>query len=319
MIEEYDIETADDIQEELKDLPCGMIKSMTEAEMIEHPGYERYGRSESDNYRSSYGGFQIDVSQNRESAFEPKIVKKPQKDIFRYANQIIKKLAVYVIPGINADGYKEVISLQIRENESSKYWLGVLNGLKNRGVKDVTVICADRLSGIKEAITTAFSKTEYRRCIVHMVLNTLKHVAKKDIKVFAKDLKTIYLSADEKSGYENMQAVRDIRDSKYPNAMKRWEDDQNVISPIFKFSEKVRRIIYTANAIENLNSTYKKLNCQRSVFPPEHYSIAEIPLFIDPAGKKKMDGASDKLGTSIWRILYNVSGSDARELLKNML
>ena len=77
MIEEYDIETADDIQEELKDLPCGMIKSMTEAEMIEHPGYERYGRSESDNYRSSYGGFQIDVPQDRESAFEPKIVKKP--------------------------------------------------------------------------------------------------------------------------------------------------------------------------------------------------------------------------------------------------
>lgn len=119
-----------------------------------------------------------------------------------------------------------------------------------------------------------------------MVRNTLKHVAKKDMKAFAKDLKTIYLSADEKSGYENMQAVWDIRDSKYPNAMKRWEDDQNVISPIFKFSEKVRRIIYTANAVESLNSTYKKLNCQRSVFPNTTALLKSLYLSTLQARKK---------------------------------
>lgn len=346
LIQEYDIETTDDIQEALKDLLGGTIKSMMEAEMTQHLGHERYERSESDNYRSgtkkknirsSYGEFQIDVPQDRESTFEPKIVRKRQKDISDidqkiislYAkglttrqisdqieeiygfecsesfisditdkilqdiddwqkrplndvypilfidavhfsvreDHIIKKLAAYVILGINADGYKEVISLQIGENESGKYWLGVLNGLKNRGVKDVMVICADGLSGIKEAITVAFPKTEYQRCIVHTVRNTLKHVSSKDMKAFAKDLKTIYLAADEDIGYENMKAVRETWDSKYPNAMKRWDDNWDVISPIFKFSDKVRRVIYTTNAIESLNSTYKKLNRQRNVFP----------------------------------------------------
>ena len=160
-----------------------------------------------------------------------------------------------------------MVSLQIGENESSKYWLGVLNELKNRGVKDVMVICADGLNGIREAISAAFPKAEYQRCIVHQVRNTLKHVANKDRKAFSKDLKTIYLASNEKTGYENILSVREKWEEKYPNAMKRWEDSWDVISPIFKFSETVRRVIYTTNAIESLNSTYKKLNRQRSIFP----------------------------------------------------
>ena len=95
------------------------------------------------------------------------------------------------------DGRKDVISLQIGENESSKYWLGVLNELKNRGVKDVMIICADGLTGIKEDIGTAFPDTEYQRCIVHQVRNTLKYVPYKDMKAFATDLKTIYLAPSE--------------------------------------------------------------------------------------------------------------------------
>lgn len=365
LIEEYDIETAEDIQEALKDLLGSTIKSMMEAEMTEHLGHERYERSEADNYRSgtkkknvrsSYGEFQIDVPQDRNATFEPVVVKKRQKDISEIDQKIIsmyarglttrqisdqieeiygfecsesfisdvtdkilqeiddwqkrpldevypilfidavhfsvredhmiKKLAAYVILGINSDGYKEVISLQIGENESSKYWLGVLNELKNRGVKDVMVICADGLSGIKEAIGVAFPKTEYQRCIVHMVRNTMKHVANKDMKAFAKDLKTIYLAPDEKSGYENMQAVRETWEAKYPNAMKRWEDNWDVISPIFKFSEKVRRVIYTTNAIESLNSTYKKLNRQRSVYPNAAALLKALYLSTLQATKK---------------------------------
>lgn len=102
---------------------------------------------------------------------------------------------------------KDVISLEIGENESSKYWLGVLNGLKNRGVKDVMVICADGLSGIKEAISAAFPKTEYQRCIVHQVRNTLKYVSYKDMKEFAADLKKIYLAPDEAKGKEQLDRV----------------------------------------------------------------------------------------------------------------
>lgn len=150
-------------------------------------------------------------------------------------DHVIKKLAAYVMLGINADGKKEVISLQIGENESSKYRLGVLNELKNRGVEDIMVICADGLAGIKEAISAAYPKAEYQRCIVHMVRNTLKYVNYKDMKSFASDLKTIYHAPDEKTAYENMQEVTEKWNSKYPNSMKRWEDNWDAVTPIFKF------------------------------------------------------------------------------------
>ena len=335
LIEEYDIETADDIQEALKDLLGGTIKSMMEAEMDEHLGYENYERSDNDNYRNgtkkkrvrgNYGEFEIDVPQDRKSTFEPQIVKKRQKDISdidskiisMYArglttrqiseqieeiygfecsegfisdvtdkilqdisdwqnrplddiypimfidavhfsvreDHIIKKLAAYVILGITMDGRKDVISLQIGENESAKYWLGVLNDLKNRGVNDVMIICADGLSGINEAIAAAFPETEYQRCIVHQIRNTLKYVPYKDKKAFAADLKTIYLAPNEEQGQ------------------------------IYKFSADVRKVIYTTNAIESLNSTYKKLNRQRSVFPNDTALLKSLYLSTLQATKK---------------------------------
>lgn len=365
LIEEYDIETADDIQEALKDLLGGTIKSMMESEMDEHLGYGSYERSDTDNYRngtkrktvrSNYGEFQIDVPQDRQSSFEPKVVKKRQKDISGIDQQIIsmyarglttrqiseqieeiygfecsegfisdvtdkimqeiedwqnrpldavypvmfidavhfsvrednriKKLAAYVILAITLEGKKDVISLQIGENESSKYWLGVLNDLKNRGVKDVMVICADGLTGIKEAIAAAFADTEYQRCIVHQVRNTLKYVSYKDMKGFASDLKKIYLAPNEQQGYETMQRVKEKWDEKYPGAMKSWEHNWDVLTPIFKFSADVRKVIYTTNAIESLNSTYKKLNRQRTVFPSDKALLKSLYLSTLQATKK---------------------------------
>ena len=112
-------------------------------------------------------------------------------------NGIIRKLAAYVILGISCSGRKEVLSIHVGENESAKFWLSSLNELKNRGVRDIMVICADGLSGIKEAISVAFPKTEYQRCIVHQIRNTLKYVPEKDRKAFARDLKTIYQAANE--------------------------------------------------------------------------------------------------------------------------
>lgn len=365
LINEYDIETADDIQEALKDLLGGTIKSMMESEMDEHLGYESYERSDTDNYRngtkkkrvrSNYGEFEIDVPQDRKSSYEPKVVKKRQKDISgidekiisMYArglttrqiseqieeiygfecsesfisdvtdkvlqdildwqnrplddiypilfidavhfsvrdDNIIRKLAAYVIIGINCDGMKDVISLEIGENESSKYWLGVLNSLKNRGVKDVMIICADGLSGIKEAIQAAFPKTEYQRCIVHQVRNTLKYVSYKDMKDFASGLKKIYLAPDEAKGKEQLEIVTNKWDSKYPNSMKSWHNNWDVLSPIFKFSSDVRKIIYTTNTIESLNSTYKKLNRQRTVFPSDKALLKSLYLSTLQATKK---------------------------------
>jgi len=348
LIREYDIQSAEDIQDALKDLLGGTIESMLAAELDNHLGYDEYERSDSSNarngkkqkqIRSKYGEMTIDVPQDRNSSFEPKVVKKRQKDISNiedkiismYAkglttrqisdqvediygfevsegmvsditdrllpeiedwqqrplsqvypivyidavhfsvrdNHVIKKLAAYVILGINEEGRKEVISIQIGQNESSKYWLSVLNELKNRGVRDILILCADGLSGIKESINVAFPNTEYQRCIVHQVRNTLKYVADKDKKEFAADLKTIYHAPAEEQGHARMLEVTEKWHEHYPNAMKSWSANWDVISPIFKFSADVRKVIYTTNAIESLNSTYRRLNRQRSVFPSD--------------------------------------------------
>jgi transposase-like protein len=187
---------------------------------------------------------------------------------------------------VGLDGRKEVIGLNIGQNESSKFWLGMLNDLKNRGVNDIMVLCADGLTGMKEAINTAFPETEYQRCIVHQVRNTLKHVSYKDMKKYAADLKTIYHAPTEKDGYEKMHAVTEKWNPVYPNSMKSWEANWDVISPIFKFSPGVRKVIYTTNAIESLNSTYRKLNSQRSVFPSEKALMKALYLSTLQATKK---------------------------------
>lgn len=365
LLQEYDIESAEDIQEALKDLLGGTIKEMMEAEMDNHLGYEKSARSDSDDARngykpktvnSSYGSFEIDVPQDRKSTFEPQVVKKRQKDIsdidqkiismyakgmttrqisdtiqdiygfetsegfisdvtdkllpqiedwqnrpldeiypivyidaIHYSvrdNGVIRKLAAYVILGINSEGRKEVLTISVGDNESSKYWLSVLNELKNRGVKDILVLCADGLSGIKEAIATAYPKTEYQRCIVHQVRNTLKYVADKDMKPFATDLKTIYHASDETKAREALDRVTEKWSPKYPNAMKRWYDNWDAVTPIFKFSTEVRKVIYTTNAIESLNSTYRKLNRQRSVFPSDTALLKALYLATFEATKK---------------------------------
>lgn len=345
LFQEYDIQSADDIQEALKDLLSGTLQDMLEKEMDDHLGYDRYERSGEPNYRngtksktvrSKYGEFQVDVPQDRQSSFEPQVLPKRQKDISSIDDKIIalyakgmttrqisemiediygfevsegmvsditdkllprieewqnrplssvypivfidavhfsvrddgviRKLADVVL-GINEDGMKEVLSIVVGENESSKYWLSVLNSLKNRGVQDILILCSDGLTGIKDAISAAFPKTEQQRCIVHMVRNTLKYVANKDMKTFAKDLKTIYTAANEESARKQLEAVTRKWSGQYPSAMNRWNDNWDAISPIFKFSKEVRTAFYTTNAIESLNSCYRRLNKQRSVFP----------------------------------------------------
>lgn len=365
LLSEYNIQTAEDIQDALKDLLGGTIQNMMEAEMDHHLGYENYQRSDNTNarnghkpkaVRSKYGQFQVEVPQDRESSFSPQIVQKRQKDISQidekiiamYAkglttrqisdqiqdiygfevsegfvsdvtdkllpaiedwqnrpltevypvvfidavhfsvkdNHIIRKLAAYVILGVTMDGYKEVLSIQVGQNESSKYWLGVLNELKNRGVKDILILCADGLSGIKESINVAFPQTEYQRCIVHQVRNTLKYVSEKDKKAFATDLKKIYHSVSEEQGYKVMEEISEKWHEQYPHAMKSWKTNWDVISPIFKFSADVRKVIYTTNAIESLNSTYRKLNRQRSVFPSDTALLKALYLATFEATKK---------------------------------
>ena len=195
-------------------------------------------------------------------------------------------VAAYVILAVSMTGHKEVLSIHIGENESAKYWLGVLNELKNRGVKDVLVICADGLTGMKEAVSAAFPQTELQRCIVHQVRNTLKYVGEKNKKEFANDLKTIYHAPSEDAALEALDRVTEKWEDDYPNAMKSWYKNWDVISPIFKFSSDVRKVIYTTNAIESLNSGYRRLNKQRSVFPSDTALLKALYLATHEIAKK---------------------------------
>ena len=365
LLQEYEIETAEDIQDALKDLLGGTIKEMMEVEMDDHLGYQKNSHSDNPNSRngykektvhSKYGDMEIPVPQDRDSSFQPKVVPKRKKDIVgiddkiisMYAkgmttrqisdtlmdiygfdvsegfisdvtdkilpdiedwqnrplsevypvlfidaihysvrdNGIIRKLAAYVILGVNEQGHKEVLTIEVGENESAKYWLNILNSLKNRGVKDILILCSDGLNGLKEAIEAAYPKTEHQRCIVHMVRNTLKYVANKDMKLFAKDLRSIYTAPDEKTALKRLQDVDKKWTPHYPAAMKRWFDNWDVISPIFKFSTEVRTAFYTTNAIESLNSSYRRLNRQRSVFPSAQALLKALYLATFEATKK---------------------------------
>lgn len=201
-------------------------------------------------------------------------------------NHIIRKLAAYVALGINSEAHKEVLTIQIGENESSKFWLGVLNSLKNRGVADILLLCADGLSGMKEAIAAAFPNTEYQRCIVHQVRNTLKYADDKDKKQFAMDLKSIYQAPSEEVGHDRMLSVTKKWSSHYLNAMKSWSVNWDCISPIFKFSAETRKVMYTTNAIESPDSSYRLLNRQHSVFPSDTALLKALYLATFKATKK---------------------------------
>ena len=191
-----------------------------------------------------------------------------------------------VVLGINADGRKEVPAIVIGENESSRYWPGVLNGLKNRGVKDILIPCPDGLSGIKEAVSAAFPATEQQRCIVHMVRNTLKYAADKDMKAFAKDLKTIYTAADGKAALKRLDEVTEKWKGQYPGAAGRWYDNWDAIATIFKFSKDTGAAFYTTNSIESLNASYRRLNRRRSVFPSPQALLKALYLAAFEAAEK---------------------------------
>ena len=164
LVEEYDIHSAEDIQDALKDLLGGTIQSMLEAEMDEHLGYESYERMASDITNKLLP--EIELWQQRPLSSVYPIVFIDAVYFSVRDNNVIRKLAAYIILGINEEGRKEVLSIQVGENESSKYLLSVLNELKNRGVKDILILCADGLTGIKEYIAVAFPNTEYQRCIL---------------------------------------------------------------------------------------------------------------------------------------------------------
>ena len=365
LIEEYQPETVQDLQEALKDLLGDTMEQMLKAELDEHLDYE-YGEkplslntrngSSKKTVKSSYGNIDLNIPRDREGSFEPQALKKYQKDISNIENQIISmyakgmttrdisthikeiygfgisesmvskitnkilptieewqnrplekvypfvfldaihyhvrennivvKKAVYIALGYNREGYKEILGIWVGENESSKYWLLVLNQLKERGLEDILIVSTDNLSGFSQAIESVYPKTEIQKCIIHQIRNSTKFVSYRDIKELMKDLKTVYKASTEELALSNLDIFEEKWGKKYPMCVNSWRNNWAELATYFKYPEGIRKLIYTTNSIENFNRQLRKVTKNKTIFPSDYALQKSLYLAMVDASSK---------------------------------
>lgn len=365
LIEEYQPETVQDLQEALKDLLGDTMEQMLKAELDEHLDYE-YGEkplslntrngSSKKTVKSSYGNIDLNIPRDREGSFEPQALKKYQKDISNIENQIISmyakgmttrdisthikeiygfgisesmvskitnkilptieewqnrplekvypfvfldaihyhvrennivvKKAVYIALGYNTEGYKEILGMWVGENESSKYWLLVLNQLKERGLEDILIVSTDNLSGFSQAIESVYPKTEIQKCVIHQIRNSTKFVSYRDIKELMKDLKTVYKASTEELALSNLDIFEEKWGKKYPMCVNSWRNNWAELATYFKYPEGIRKLIYTTNSIENFNRRLRKVTKNKTIFPNDYALQKSLYLAMVDASSK---------------------------------
>ena len=198
----------------------------------------------------------------------------------------VKNKSVYVAIGLNLEGMKDVLGMWIAENESSKYWLMVLNELRNRGVKDVLITTVDGLTGFEDSINAVFPQTEVQRCVVHQLRNTFKYVSYKDRKEMAKDFKSVYKAPTKENAWNNLMKLKDKWGKKYPLSFKSWQDNWESLSVYFKYPPEIRTLIYTTNPIESFNRQLRKVTKSKSVFPNDRALLKMLYLVTMDLEKK---------------------------------
>jgi transposase-like protein len=345
-IKEGTFTSLDDITNEFKAILKEVIQTASEEELTSHLGYEKHQTSDTANSRngyndktinSKYGQFDVSIPRDRESTFEPQLVKKREvllngsedlilslytkglsvrdiqlhlDDLYGYelstqtisnitekviekanewqsrplepiypiifmdatvlkirVDRVVKNIAAYIMLGITLEGKKEIIGIWIGENETSKYWLTVLNDIQKRGIRDVPIFAIDGLNGFKEAIQAVYPKAEIQRCIVHQIRSSLRFVSWKDRKAVAKDLKSIYAAHNEEDAQLALTEFNEIWGKKYPNITTSWTTHWNELSTFFKYPDSVRKLIYTTNPIESLNAAIKRKTKSKGSFP----------------------------------------------------
>jgi transposase-like protein len=365
LIEEYDCKTAGDVQDALKDLLGDTLESMLQAELDEHLDYEYGGipldfisrnGSSKKTLKSSYGEIEMDIPRDRESSFEPRSVKKYQRDISNIENQIISmyakgmttrdisshikeiygfglsesmvtkitnkilptieewqsrpldkvypmvyldaihynvrdngiivKKAVYIALGYNLEGYKEVLGMWVGENETSKYWLMILNELKKRGLEDILIISTDNLPGFSQAIEAVYTNTQIQKCIIHQIRASTKYVSYKDIRELMKDLKAVYKATSEDLALTNLDYFEEKWGSKYPSCVASWRNNWAELSTYFKYTQDIRKLIYTTNSIENFNRQLRKVTKNKAIFPNDFSLMKSLYLAMADASSK---------------------------------
>jgi putative transposase len=203
----------------------------------------------------------------------------------RQDKRVINK-AIYLALGINLEGQKELLGLWLAETEGAKFWLSVLTELQNRGLRDIFIAAVDGLTGFLEAINTVCPQTKIQLCIVHMVRNSLKFVSWKDRKAVAADLKKIYRSLTVEEAEQELAAFAEVWDEKYPTNSQSWQRHWPNPITLFDYPDDIRKVIYTTNAIESLNSVVRKVVNNRKVFPHDQAAMKVMYLVIQAAAKK---------------------------------
>ena len=203
----------------------------------------------------------------------------------RSEGRIVKR-AVYIAIGINMAGIKDVLGMYVGENESAKFWLSIMNGLKNRGVEDILITCVDGLTGFPQAIEAVYPNAEIQQCIIHQIRNSTKYVSYKDLKKLMADLKTVYSAPDEKTAVTNLEEFGKKWDSKYPQIHKSWSERWPTLATYFKYPEAVRRLIYTTNTSEGFNRQLRKVTKSKTVFPSDDSLLKMLYLAMMDITKK---------------------------------
>ena len=184
----------------------------------------------------------------------------------RQDGRIVNK-AVYIVIGIDTDGYRDILGMWVGENESARFWLKILGDLKERGVEDILIASVDGLEGFSKAISATYPQTKVQRCIVHVIRNSTRHLSYRDRRNFTKDLKLVYTAIDEAAALDALEELDKKWGEKYHLAIKPWRENWDDISTMFEYPGEIRRLIYTTNAIESFNRQLRKVTKSKTIFP----------------------------------------------------
>ena len=207
--------------------------------------------------------------------------------------------AFYTVLGVRVDGKKEILGLYLNESEGSKFLLQVLTDLQQRGVKDILIASVDGLKGFPEAINSVFPDTEVQLCVVHQIRNSLRFIGSANQKQFAKELKAVYQAFTKEEAEIKLDKLEEKWGKKYPHAIGSWENNWDVLSTFFKYSQEIRKIIYTTNIIESLHRQYRKVTKTKTVFPTDE-SLEKILYLASKNISKKWNRRYDN-----WDIIVN--------------
>ena len=384
ILEEYQPETAEDVQNALKDIFGPMFEAMLQGEMNAHLGYNNNSKETKNtnnrrngyidkNVKTSMGKMNISVPRDRDGSFDPVIIPKRTKDIsdidrkvismyakgmsqrdisdtvediygFKVSHEMIsqitdcvleelnewqnrplkkfypfifvdcmyvtiryeyevKETAVYTILGYDKDGHKDILGLWLNDSESKHTWMKIFDEIKQRGVEEIFFISMDGVSGLEEGAKEIFKGVIVQRCIVHLIRNSLKYVPSKDYKKFTANLKLIYGASNLKSAIHEFEKFKNNW-NKYPGAVNVWERNFKYVEQLFNYPSNIRKIMYTTNAIESVNSSFRKVT-KKGAFPNENALLKLLYLRTKELYKKW-----DNSVISNWSLVRNQLDSD---------